>query len=189
MLEDAAVMGVLTLSSLLSRMFQCVKCEFSQNRADEVVQHFLKEHLKPSEVPFVCDQCQFRACTRQAMVDHRRGKHQAPQSEDLDNICYGTLKPIREEEIIKLLPVLHRPGAEGKEKQRSKESRRSRDHGRPSHGEKCSRHRDKSRSREHLPKCLGPVREPSPNEEEGEPTCATKGCRQGSGEDLPPEIV
>ena len=78
MLEDVAVRGVLTMLSFLSRMFQCVKCEFSQSRTDEVVQHFVKEHLKPSEVPFVCDQCQFRACTKQAMVDHRRGEHQAP---------------------------------------------------------------------------------------------------------------
>ena len=96
------------------------------------------------------------------MVDHRRGEHQAPQGEDWDNICYGTLKPIREEEISKLLPVLCRPEAEAREKQRSKGSRRSRNHGRPSHWEKCSRHRDRSRSREHLPKCSGSVREPSP---------------------------
>ena len=173
-LENAVVMGVLTLSSF-PRMFQCVKCEFSQSRADEVVQHFLKGHLKPSEVPFVCDQCQFRAHTRQAMVDHWRGKHQAPQGEDLDNICYGTLEPIREEEIIKLLPVLHRPGAEGKEKQRSKESSRSRDHGRPSHGEQCSRHRDKSRPREHLPMCSGLVREPFPKRRES-PAMPPKGA-------------
>ena len=121
MLEDVAVRGVLTVSSFLGRMFQCVNCEFSQSRSDEVVQHFLKEHLKPSEVPFVCDQCQFRAHTRQVMVDHRRGKHQALQGEDLDNIYYGSLKPIREE-IFKLLPVLHRPEAEGAE--RSKGPRR-----------------------------------------------------------------
>ena len=87
-------------------MFQCVKCDFSQSRADEVVQHFLREHLKPSEVPFVCDQCQFRAHTRQMMVDHMRGEHQAPQGGHLDNIYYETLKSIREEEISKLLPVL-----------------------------------------------------------------------------------
>ena len=64
MLEDATVTGVLTMSSFLSRMFQCVKCEFSQSRAEEVLQHFLKEHMKPSWVPFVCDQCQFRVHTR-----------------------------------------------------------------------------------------------------------------------------
>ena len=56
MLEDVAVRGVLTIFSFLGRLFQCVKCEFSQRRAYEVVQHFLKEHLKPSEVPFMCDQ-------------------------------------------------------------------------------------------------------------------------------------
>ena len=56
--------GVLSMSSLLSMMFQCVKCDFCHRRADEVVHHFLKEHLNPSEVPFVCDQCQFRKCTR-----------------------------------------------------------------------------------------------------------------------------
>ena len=112
------------------------------------------------------------------MVDHRRGEHQAPQGEDLDNICYGTLKPNREEEIVKLLPVLHRPGAEGKEKQRSKESRRSRDHGRPSHGEKCNRHRDKSRSREHLSKCSGPVRDPSPKMRTESPAVPPKGAAE-----------
>ena len=56
MFEDVVVTCVLTMSSLLSRMFQYVKCEFSHSRADEVVQDFLKEHLKPLEVPFVCDQ-------------------------------------------------------------------------------------------------------------------------------------
>ena len=102
------------------------------------------------------------------MAEHRRGEHQAPKGEDLGNICYGTLKPIREE-IFKLLPVLHRPEAEGKEKQRSKEGKRARDHGRPSHGEKHSRHRDKSRSREHLPKCSSPVKEPSPKRRKQNP--------------------
>ena len=111
MLEDVAVTGVLTMSSLLIRMFQYVKSEFSQSRTDEVAQHFLKEHLKPSEGPFVCDQCQFRTHTRQMLVDHRRGEHQAPQGKNLDNICHGTLKPIMEEEISKLLPVLCRPEA------------------------------------------------------------------------------
>ena len=60
-----------------------------------MVQHFLREHLKPSEVPFMCDQCPFRAHTRQVMVDHRRDEHQAHQGEDLDQICYGTLRHIR----------------------------------------------------------------------------------------------
>ena len=174
MLEDVKFTGVLTLSSFLRKMFQCVKCEFSQIRADEVVQHCLKEDPKPSEVPFVCDQCQFRTHTRLVMVDHRRGEHQAPQGEDLDNICYVTLKPIREEEIFKLLPVLHMPEAEGKGKQRSKESRRSTDHGRPSHGKKHSRHRNKSRSREHLPKCSGPVRESSPKRRKESPAMPPK---------------
>ena len=65
--------GGLTMFLCLSQMFQCVRCDVSQGRAEEVVQHFLREHLKPSEVPFVCDQCQFRAHTQQVMVDHRRG--------------------------------------------------------------------------------------------------------------------
>ena len=87
-------------------------------RSNEKGQSFLREHLKPSEVPF-------RAHTHQVMVDHRRGKHQAPQGEDLDQICYGTLRPIREEEIFKLLLVLHRPEAEGKEEKRSMGGRRA----------------------------------------------------------------
>ena len=130
----------------LSQMFQCMRCDVSQDRAEEVVQHFLREHLKPSKVPFVCDQCQFRACIWQVMVDHRIGEHQAPKGEDLDKICYGTLRPIREEEILKLLLVLHRPEAEGKERQRSKEGRRARSHGQPFHEEKHSRYRGRRRS-------------------------------------------
>ena len=110
------------------------------------------------------------------MVDHRRGEHQTPHGEDLDNICFGTLKPIREGEIFKLLPVLCRPEAEGKEKQTPKESRRSRHHSRPSHGEKCSRHRDKSRSREHLPRCTGPLQEPSPKRRKESPAVPPKGA-------------
>ena len=134
------------MSSFLSRMFQCVKCELSQSRADEVVQHFVKEHLNPLEVPLVCDQCQFRAHTRQRMVDHKC-EHQAPQGEDIDNICYRALKPIREEDIYKLLPVLHRPEAEGREKHRSKESSGSRDHGGCSQRGNHSRHRQKQGQR------------------------------------------
>ena len=98
--RDVTVTGVLIMSFCLSWMFQCVKCDVSQGSAEEVVQHFLREHLKPSEVPFACNQCQFRAHTRQVMVDHRRGEHQAPKGVDLDKICFGTLKPIREEEIL-----------------------------------------------------------------------------------------
>ena len=84
------------------------------------MQHFLWEHLKLSEVPFMCNQCPFRAHTRRVMVDHRRGEHQALQGKDLYQICYGTLKPMREEEIFRLLPVLHRPEAENKGEERPK---------------------------------------------------------------------
>ena len=177
-LRNVTVTGVLTMSFCLSWMFQCVKCDVSrQGRAEEVVQHFLREHLKPSEVPLACNQFQFRACTRQVVVDHRRGKHQAPKGEDLDKICYGTLKPIREEEIFKLLPELHRPEAEGKQKQRSKEDRRARSHGWPFHGEKCSGHRDK----QEVPRAPAQVFQSSEGaltkEEEAEPSCATRECR------------
>ena len=142
------VMGTsgLTIFHCLSQMFQCVRCGVSQSRAEEVVQHFLREHLKLPEVPFMCNQCQFRAHTQQVMVDHRRGKHQAPKGEDLDQICYGTLRPIREEEIFKLLPVLHRPEAEGKEEQRSKGGRGAGSHGWAFHKERHSGHRGKRRS-------------------------------------------
>ena len=131
----------------------------SQSRAEEVVQHFLREHLKPSEVPFMCNQCPFRACTWRVMVDHRRGEHQGPQGEDLDQICYGTLRPIREEEIFMLLPVLHRPEAENEEEKKSKGGRRAGSRGQASHEERC---RGKRRSQELLPTCSKPVREPLP---------------------------
>ena len=101
-------------------MFQCMRCGVSQSRAEEVVQHFLQEHLKLSEVPFMCNQCPFRAHTQRVMVDYRRGKYQAPHGEDLDQICYGTLEPIREEKIFRLLLVLHRPEVENKEEREAK---------------------------------------------------------------------
>ena len=143
----------LTIFHCLIQMFQCMRCGVSQSRAEEVVQHFLREHLKPSEIPFMCDQCLFRAHTWQVMVDHRRGKHQAPQGEDLDQICYGTLRPIREEEICKLLLVLHRPEAEGKEERRSKGGKRAGSHGWAFYEERHSGCRGKRRSQEPLPKC------------------------------------
>ena len=68
-----------------------------------------------------------------------------------------------------MLPVLHRPAAEGKEKQRSKEGRRDRSHVRPFHGEKCNRHRDKSRSWEHLGQVLESSEGALTKEEEAEP--------------------
>ena len=63
------------------------------------------------------------------MVYHRRCEHQDPQDEDIDNICYGTLKPHQRRGHLQ---AAARPEAEGREKQRSKESSRSQDHGRPS---------------------------------------------------------
>ena len=54
----------LTVFHCLYQMFQCVRCNVRQSRAEEMVQHFLREHLKPSEVLFVCDQCPFRAHTQ-----------------------------------------------------------------------------------------------------------------------------
>ena len=152
----------LTIFRCLSQMFQCARCGVSQSRAEEVVQHFLREHLKPSEVPFMCDQCQFRAQTWPVMMDHRRGKHQVPEGEDLDQICYETLRPIREEEIFKLLLVLHRPGAEGKKEERSKGGGRTGSHGWAFHEERYSGHRGKRSSQEPLPKCSSLVRELSP---------------------------
>ena len=80
------------------------------------------------------------------MVDHRRGEHQATQGKDLDQICYGTLKPIREEEIFRLLPVLHRPEAEDKGEERPKGGRRAGSHSWASYEERCSGHRGKRRS-------------------------------------------
>ena len=103
------------------------------------------------------------------MVDHKRGKHQAPQGEDLDQICYGTLRPIREEEIFKLLPALHRPEAEGKEEKRSKGGRRAGSCGQTFHEKRHSGHKDKRRSQEPLPKCSSPVREPSPKRKKHNP--------------------
>ena len=103
------------------------------------------------------------------MVDHRRGECQAPKGEDLDKICYWTLKTIREEEIFELLLVLHRPEAEGTKKQRTKEGRRARSHGQLFHGEKHSGHRYKSRSRELLPKCSSAVKESSPKRRKQNP--------------------
>ena len=75
-----------------------------------------------------------------------------------------------------MLPVLHRPEAECKEKQRSKESRRSRKHGRPSHGERCSGHRDRTRSRDHLSKGSGPMKEPSPKRRKQSAAVPPKGA-------------
>ena len=104
------------------------------------------------------------------MVDHRRCEHQAPQGEDIDNICYGTLKPIREEDTFKLLPVLYRPEPEDREKQRSKDSSGLRDHGRSSQREKHSRHRDRSRSREHQPRQSCIMKESSPKKRKDSPS-------------------
>ena len=73
-------------------------------------------------------------------MDHRRGEYQAPQGEDLDQICYGTLRPIREEEIFKLLPVLHRPEAEDKGERKSNGGRRAGSHSWASQEEKYSEH-------------------------------------------------
>ena len=88
-------------------------------------------------------------------MDHRRGKHQAPQGEDLDQICYGTLRPIREEEIFKLLLVLCQPEAEGKG------ARRAGSQSQAPQEEGCSECRGKRWSQKPLPKCSSPVREPS----------------------------
>ena len=147
------------MSSFCRRMSQCVKCEFSHSRADEMVQHFLKEHLKPSEVPFVCDQCQFRAHIRWGMVDHRRCEHQAPQGGDID-ICYGTLKPSEKKTSSTCCQCCTY------QKQRVERSIclwRAVDPetmiGCPRGGSTADT--DRSRSREHQPKCSCPMREPS----------------------------
>ena len=119
----------------------------------------------------MCDQCPFRAHTWRVMVDHRRGEHQAPQGEDLDQICYGTLKPIREEEIFRLLPVLHRPEAEDKGEERPKQGRRAGSHSQASYEERCSEHRGKRRSQEPLPKCFSLVRQPLPKRRKQNQLC------------------
>ena len=103
------------------------------------------------------------------MDDHRRDKHQAPQGADLEQICYGTLRPIQEEEIFKLLPVLHRPEAENKEEKKSKGGRRAGSCGQTSHEERCSGHRGKRRSQEPLPTCSSLLREPLPKRRKPNP--------------------
>ena len=163
----------LTILHCLNQMFQCTRCGVSPSRTEEVVQHFLREHLKPSEVPFMCNQCPFRAHTCRVMVDHRRGKHQAPQGEDLDQICYGTLRPIWEEEIFKLLPVLHRPEAENKKEKKSERGRRELESWLASYEERCSGHRGKRRSQEPCP--CAPVQQGSPCQRGGS---RTQWCHQ-----------
>ena len=100
-MESADAFG-LTFLSFLSRMFQCVKCEFATSDKEKVVLHYLQEHLKPSQVPFVCEQCRLRAPVRHAMINHWCDQYQAPMEEVIDDNCFGTLQPLKEKEIFKI---------------------------------------------------------------------------------------
>ena len=97
-------------SSLFDRMFQCVKCEFTTRDKEKVVWHFLQEHLKLCQVPYVCEQYRFRVCTRCAIINHQHDRHQAPEGDLIDEICYGTLDPIPEDDIFKMQSPLCHPG-------------------------------------------------------------------------------
>ena len=90
----------LNSSSILCRIFQCVKCELTTRDKERIVQHILQRHLKFCQVPYVCEQCRFRACIRHSMINHWHDKHQALEGDPIDEICYGTLDPIPKDDTI-----------------------------------------------------------------------------------------
>ena len=111
------VMGIggLTIFHCLNQMFQCTRCGVSQSRAEEVVQHFLREHLKLSEVvqPVPIQGLHLAS-------DGGPQERQAPGPSGCEpgpNLLWNP-ETHQGEEIFKLLPVLHRLEAENKEEKR-----------------------------------------------------------------------
>ena len=97
---------------LSSRMFQCKRCPFQADRAAAVQEHFL-QHLKPSEVPFGCRTCNFRARSEGLALAHRRHVHGVPRDEKIMVGCYGTFERMPLEEMLSDI-VLPRGGTNRK---------------------------------------------------------------------------
>ena len=101
-------------------MFQSVKSEFATGDEKTAVQHYLQEHLKPSKTPYVWAQCRIWAhvrCTIKPLAWPTSGT----SGEATDDIYFGTLQPLKEEEIFKIQSPLHHSNLTqaGKPKQKS----------------------------------------------------------------------
>ena len=114
----------------------------------------------------MCEQCRFRVCTRYAMINHWHDKHQAPDRDPIDEICYGTLESIPEDDTFKMQFPLYHPDLAQADKPKQQSCKElpahtsSRDRHRSSRGYQRtqSRHRGRSHSRSQgcWSKCLLP---------------------------------
>ena len=95
------------------------------------------------------------------MINHCNEKHQAPEGDPIDEICYGTLEPITEDDIFKMQSPLYHPDLAQTDKPKQQSCKEL-----PAHTSSRDRHRSSrgylrsksshNRSQKCLSKCPAP---------------------------------